>query len=102
MTPARIITTIAAAALVLITLPVFLTISGLSLMAFDTPPESAWPFVFAGSVIAVSVIVPVGSLVGSLILIHKKNRLPLGLALSLIPLVVLGIFWTWLSQQSFT
>ncbi len=102
MRPVPLLATIAAALLVLITVPVFLTVSGLSIMAFDSPSESMWPFVFVGSVWAVSIVVPIGSLIASVILIQKKNRIPLGLAVSLLPLAVVGIFWLWLSQQSFT
>lgn len=84
-----------------ITLPFYFTIGGLSLMAFDAP-DAGLRAAFVVSVVAgLCILLPVGSFVGSLLLIRRKKHW-YGLLLSLLPVVCLGIFWLWLSQQSFT
>lgn len=97
----RVFICLVAALLVTITLPVFLTVSGLSIMSLDAGGDSIWPWLFIGGVWGTSLIVPSGSLVGAVLLIRRK-KVWAGLAVSLIPMVVLAIGWMWLSQQSFT
>lgn len=86
--------------LVALTLPMYLTISGLSLMAFDG--GFSWqPALFAIGVIGASFLVPILSLVFGIKAIRREKTAK-GLAISLIPAVVLGVFWLWVSQQSFS
>lgn len=86
--------------LVAITLPLYLTVSGLSLMAFDQ--GFSWrPALFALSIIGVSILVPLFSLIYAIKFIRKGKPWH-GLGISLVPAIVMGIFWLWLSQQSFT
>lgn len=70
-------------------------------MAFDSPDAIGWSVTVVGSVIGVSLLSVIGSLVGSLMLIRKK-KIGAGIGVSLIPMLVLAIFWMWLSQQSFS
>jgi len=101
MKNARLLASILAILLIVITLPVYFTISGLSFMAFDSPDALGWSFAVVGTVIGVSLLSVVGSLVGSLLLI-RRQKIGMGLGVSLIPILVLAIFWVWLSQQSFS
>lgn len=96
----RIPLIILSAVLVALTAPMYLTISGFSLMAFDQ--GFAWqPALFAGSIILASILIPALSLVFAIKFI-RKGKTWHGLGLSLVPALVLGIFWLWLSQQSFS
>lgn len=89
-----------ACVLVIVTLPLFATISGLSLMAFDA--GFAWqPALFSGLIIGCSILIPLFSLIFSIKLIRKEKPWH-GLAVSLIPMLTLGVFWIWISQQSFS
>ncbi len=97
----RLFICLVAALLVTITLPVFLTVSGLSIMALDSGGESIWPWLFIGAVWGTSLIVPTASLVGAVLLI-RRHKVWAGLAVSLVPMIVLAIGWMWLSQQSFS
>ncbi len=101
MKHARLIASVIAVILVAITLPVYFTISGLSFMAFDSPDALGWSFAVVGTVIGVSLVTIIGSLIGSLLLI-RRQKTGMGLGVSLIPILVLCIFWLWLSQQSFS
>lgn len=93
--------TVLAVGLVLITSPLYLTISGLSIMALDSG-EAAWqPWVFILTVWGISLLVLVGSLVGSVKLI-RKGLSGKGILVSLIPALVMSVFWLWLSTQSFS
>jgi hypothetical protein len=98
---ARPLAIAAAAFLVLITLPFYATISGLSFMAFDSPTPSLFPWIVVGIVVGVSILVPVASLIGSILLLRRYRYLP-GMVVSLLPAVVLGMFWVWLTMQSFS
>lgn len=101
MKHARLLASILVVLLIVITLPVYFTISGLSFMAFDSPDALGWSFAVVGTVIGVSLLSVVGSLIGSLRLI-RRQKIGMGLGVSLIPILVLAIFWAWLSQQSFS
>lgn len=103
MQRSRILAIVVAVILVVVTLPVYLTICGFSVMAFDQPGSEQlfWPWALVGTVLGVSVLVPAGSLIGSILLI-RKSKTQAGLALSLLPMAVLAVFWIWLSQQSFS
>jgi len=86
--------------LVVITLPMYLTISGLSLMAFDQ--GFAWqPALFAGLIILASILIPVLSLVFGIKMIRRAKEWQ-GIGISLVPALVLTVFWLWASQQSFS
>ncbi len=86
---------------VLLTLPFYLTITGLSLMAFDSPDAGMKAWVFVSSVAGVSMLVPLLSLVYALRSLkhHKTLR---GILIGFVPFFVLAGFWLWVSQQSFT
>lgn len=86
--------------LVVATLPIFLIICGLTIMVFDQG-YSAWGFALFGTVVGVSIIVPTASLIGSIMLI-RRNKKGKGLLISLIPAIVLAVFWMWISTQSFS
>lgn len=101
MQRARLLAVIAAVILVALPLPVYITISGLSLMAFDTAGDNLWQWLVVGSAVGTSVVVPITSLISAILLIRRGKTWP-GLVVSLIPLVVLGAFWIWISQQSFS
>lgn len=86
--------------LVIVTLPLYATISGLSLMAFDG--GFSWQAAaFSGTVVGVSLFVPILSLIFSIKLVRRDKPWH-GLGISLIPAAVFGIFWLWVSQQSFS
>ncbi len=86
--------------LVLITVLPYMMISMLSLMAFDS--GYSWQaFTFSGTVIGISILLPIASLIVSIKII-RKERYWKGLLVSAIPGLVFGGFWFWLSQQSFT
>lgn len=96
-----LLATILAIILVSLTVPVFFTIGGLSLMTFDSGVDSVAPWLIAGGVVGACLLIPTASLIGAILLI-RRNQTWLGLVLSLLPTVVLAVFWLWLSQQSFT
>lgn len=93
----RILSIVTATVLVLATVPFYVGIGGLSLMAFDSP--GAWTFV--AIVESLCILIPLLSLIVSIRML-RKNRLIGGLVTSVIPAITLGIFWLWLSQQSFS
>ncbi len=96
----RIIFIIVAVILVAVTLPAYLTVGGLSLMAFDQ--GFSWrPALFALGIIGTCILVPIFSLIYAITFIRKEKPWH-GLGVSLIPALVFGVFWVWLSQQSFT
>ncbi len=96
----RTIFLILAILLVLITVLPYMTVSMLSLMAFDS--GYSWQaFAFSGTVIGVSILLPLVSLIMSIKIIRKDEYWK-GLLVSAIPALVFGGFWFWLSQQSFT
>ncbi len=101
MKHASLFATILAVILIAVTLPIYFTICGLSFMAFDSPDAIGWSVSVVGAVIGVSLLSVIGSLVGSLMLIRRK-KIGAGVGVSLIPMLVLAIFWLWLSQQSFS
>lgn len=89
-----------AAILVAVTLPLYLTIGGLSLMAFDAG-FSGWAAATSGGIIGTCVLIPLLSLVFAIRNI-RKGLLWQGIGISLVPAAALGVFWLWLSQQSFS
>jgi hypothetical protein len=101
MKTSRILAIVAAVVLVALPLPMYLVISGLAVMALDSGGDSAWPWLFIGAVWGTSILVPIASLVGAIVLI-RKGKLWAGIAASLAPAAIIGVFWLWLSQQSFS
>lgn len=92
---------ILAALLILITTPFYFTIGAMSLMAFSAPGPSLAPWLISGAVISNCLLIVFGSSVGTWKL-TKHGKYGLGVLVSTIPLIGLGLFWLWLRTQSFT
>jgi len=96
----RIIFIVLAVLFVAVTVLPYMTVSMLSLMAFDA--GFSWQaFAFSGAVIGVSILLPLVSLIASIRMIRREHY-GKGLLVSAVPALVFGAFWFWLSQQSFT
>jgi hypothetical protein len=98
---ASLLVGILAVLLIVLTLPIYVTFCGLSFMAFDSPGGGFFPWMLVGGTLLISLLSVFGSLVGSLLLIRRK-KIWWGLGVSIIPLIVLAIFWTWVNTQSFS
>lgn len=96
----RLIAIVSAVLLVGVSLPFYLTFTGLSLMAFDAPDPDWRPWLFVGIIAGISFFVPLLSLIGSILFIRKDNFWA-GIGVSLIPLGVLAGFMAWANVSSF-
>ena len=101
MQKARFASLVLSILLVLVTLPVYFTIGGLSVMNLDAPSPTAQMWVLFIVTIALCVLLPLLSLIVSMRFIHRQKFL-LGLGVSLIPAIALGALWLWLLTQSFS
>lgn len=100
MQRSSLLATIAACLLVAVTLPLYFTVAALSFMAFDAPTEEFMTraATFVAVVVLLSIAIPAGSLYGGIRLIRNRRTVH-GMLVSLVPALVLLVFWAWLSMQ---